>query len=191
MRKDAGGNLQDFARAMRRYGLAWSTGRVGDFESGRAAPSLATLLVVAAALSDVIDRPVTLADLFAGVGQVQVNDELSVNLIVLRAALSGEPASWVKTKPRLTGVPTPKWAGISPTLHVRVLGDFVETDERMCKRLGVPTDVGAAAMAKLWRHTFTAERDRRAGPGAKAQRRGQISRQLQTELQKVIHDGDD
>jgi hypothetical protein len=76
-------------------------------------------------------------------------------------------------------------------LIARVLGAFVETDERVCKRLGVTTDVGAAAMAKRWRHTFTAERDRRAGPDAKPQRRGQISRQLQTELQKVIHDGDD
>lgn len=190
LRQEKGVKLQDFARAMRRYGLAWSTGRVGDFESGRVAPSLATLLVVASALGDVIGQPVTLAELFAGVGRVQVNDELDVHLTVLRAALSGVPVS-VRANPRLTGVLTPNWAGISPQLHLRVLGDFVETDERVCKRLGVPTDVGAAAMAKLWRRTFTAERDHRAGPGTNAQHRGQVSRQLQAELKEVIHHGHD
>jgi hypothetical protein len=46
-------------------------------------------------------------------------------------------------------------------------------------------------MAALWRRTFTAERDNRAGPDANAQRRGQISRQLKADLQEVINDGND
>jgi transcriptional regulator with XRE-family HTH domain len=194
LRKDADANLQDFARAMRRYGLAWSTGRVGDFESGRAAPSLATLFAVAAALSDVVGRPVTLPDLFAGAGPVQVNDELSMSLVAVRAALEGKPVTPVKLAAAVivNAQNLPGWArGIDPKLIARVLGAFVETDERVCKRIGVTTDVGAAAMAKLWRRTLTAERDHRAGPDAKPQRRGQISRQLQIDLQKAIHDGDD
>jgi hypothetical protein len=52
--------------------LQWSTGRVGDFEGGRAAANLATLLAVAAALGDITGRPVTLAELFAGKGDVQI-----------------------------------------------------------------------------------------------------------------------
>jgi hypothetical protein len=51
--------------------------------------------------------------------------------------------------------------------------------------------LGAAAMAALWGRTFTAERDHRAEPDAKAQRRGQISRQLKADLQEVINDGND
>jgi transcriptional regulator with XRE-family HTH domain len=195
LRREAGVNLQDFARAMRRRGLQWSTGRVGDFESGRAAPNLATLYVVAVALSDVhrdvTGRSVTLTDLFAGVGQVQINDKLPVQLWALREALEGKPikparltASWV----RVDDGDLPEWAReIDTKLRARVLGDFVETDERVCKRLGVARDVGAAAMAKLWRKTFTAERDRMAGPDAKPQHRGQISRQLQTKLEEVIN----
>jgi hypothetical protein len=84
------------------------------------------------------------------------------------------------------------WArGIDPKVIARVLGDFVETDQRLCKRIGVEPQIGAAAMAMLWRLTFTAERDRRAGDDANAQRRGQISRGLQAELEKRITDGDD
>jgi hypothetical protein len=72
-----------------------------------------------------------------------------------------------------------------------LLRDFSESDARMCKNIGVDQVLGAAAMAALWRRTFTAERDHRAGPDANAQRRGQISRQLKAELQEVINDGND
>ena len=48
-----------------------------------------------------------------------------------------------------------------------------------------------AAMAKLWKRTFVAERDRRAGPDANAQRKGQISRQLKAQLEKALSDGND
>ncbi|HSS23871.1 MAG TPA: helix-turn-helix transcriptional regulator [Mycobacterium sp.] len=199
LRREAGVNLQDFARALRRYGLSWSTGRVGDFEGGRAAPSLATLFVIAAALRVATGRDVKLADLFEGMGPVQINDKLSVQLWAVRAALEGKPVRPVQLTAKVTAIVPivhtqnlPEWArGIDSKLIARVLGRFVETDERLCKRLGIQRDVGAAAMAKRWRRTFTAERDRRAGSDAKPQRRGQISRQLQTELQKVIHDGDD
>ena len=56
-----------------------------------------------------------------------------------------------------------------------------------CKRLGVEPFTGAAAMVNLWGRSFVAERDHRAGPGANAQRRGQISRHLQAELQELIN----
>jgi hypothetical protein len=70
--------------------------------------------------------------------------------------------------------------------------DFArKSDERMCKNIGVDAFLGAAAMTALWRRTFTAERDNRAGPDANAQRRGQISRQLKADLQEVINDGND
>lgn len=64
-------------------------------------------------------------------------------------------------------------------------------DMRMCKSIGVDLGTGAAAMDKLWGRPFSAERDSRAEPDANAQRKGQISRQLKAELQKVVNDGDD
>ena len=106
LRRAADVNLEDFALAMQSYGLSWSTGRVGDFESGRAAPSLTTLLVVVAALSKVIGRPVQLADLFAGMGQVAVNDQLAVDRAALRAALSGEPVRATPVRATFAGTGT-------------------------------------------------------------------------------------
>ena len=168
LRQQAHVELGYFARAMRRNGLAWSTGRVGDFESGRAAATLETLYVVALALRDVTGRDVTLADLFAGKGPVRINGELTTQLHTVRAALAGKPVATVRLSARAP----------------RPTDDFVEADFRLCKRVGVEPDVGAAAMRELWDgRTFTAERDRRAGSDAKPQHRGQIARQLRTELQ--------
>jgi hypothetical protein len=196
LRLSADVTLQDLARAVRPYGLEWSTGRVGDFEGGRAAPNLATLLVVAAALGDVIGRRITLADLFAGKGDVAINEKLTIPLSKLRAVLTGEAVAITAWPPRgaasglrvwSINAPQPAWsAGLDRKLHWRVLNDFREADTRMCKNIGVDPDVGAAAMATLWKKTFVAERDELAGPDAKAQRRGQISRRLKAELQELI-----
>jgi hypothetical protein len=41
----------------------------------------------------------------------------------------------------------------------------------------------------LWHGTFSEERDRRAGPDATQQKKGRISRELRTELEKALTDG--
>jgi transcriptional regulator with XRE-family HTH domain len=182
--------LEQFALAAKHYGLPWTSGRVGDFEGGRVAPSFPTLYAATAALGLAIGRPVSLVELFAGDGPVEMNDSLIVDLSALRAALSGEAVSArAKSKVKLTAVFTPDWA--DSKLQLRVLNDFREADERMCKSIGVGSDIGAAAMAKLWKRTFVAERDRRAGPDANPQRRGQISRQLKADLEKALRHGND
>jgi hypothetical protein len=185
-----GATLEQLTVALRPYGLQWSTGRAGDFENGRAAPNLTTLYAVAAALGDIIGRTVALAELFDGRGPVAINDELSVDLAKLREALSGVPVKARKAALKTTmGRPlvfqTP--AGVDPELHRRVLVEFRESDRRMSRSLGVTPEVAAAAMAKLWRRTFVAERDRLVGPDANAQKRGRISRRLKAQLQEALN----
>ena len=144
--------------------------------------------------------------LVTGEGQVHINHNLSLDTSSLRAALSGESVN-VHAKPltaealltraleTITEASTAHWPerlrAVKPDLRRDVLRDFNESDAWMCKNIGVDQVLGAAAMAALWRRTFTAERDHRAGPGAKAQHRGQISRQLKAALQVIITDGND
>ena len=59
-------------------------------------------------------------------------------------------------------------------------------EQRLAKRLGVPMDQLVGASARLWGRSFGDERDRRAGDGAKAQKRGQVSRALQEELRAEL-----
>lgn len=204
LRLAADKSLEDVAMAARSYGLRWSTGSVGDFEGGRATASLKTLLVVAAVLRDVTGRPVTLADLFAGDGSVEITDNLPVELSELRDLLAGQPVTMTPPGDVVTATLTlklpkggkpPQWpkglvyaGGVDPELHSRVLKELRETDLRVCRRIGVEPFAGAAGMAMLWGKTFVAKRDEEAGPGAKPQRRGQISRRLQAELQQKLFD---
>jgi hypothetical protein len=128
---------------------------------------------------------------------VQINDRLTVPASALQAALSGQPVHLRQAALAGSGtlsasaVAFPQWAqkaGVDPALYMQVFNDLRESDRRMCKNIGVEPDIGAAAMAKLWKRTFVAERDRRAERGANAQRRGQISRQLKAELEKLVCD---
>lgn len=206
LRIDAGVTLEEMARAAQLYGLPWTSGRVGDFESGRVAPSLPTLVAVVAALGKAIGRPVTLFELVSGKGQVRINEALSLDTSALRDALSGRglevpyfpmtattalKAQEILIKNAQTTYWSRRLRAVKPDLHLKVFRNFSESDFRMCKNVGVDPVRGAAAMAALWRRTFSAERDQRAEPGANAQRRGQISRQLKSELQEVLTNGND
>jgi transcriptional regulator with XRE-family HTH domain len=183
LRRRAGVTLEQFAHAATLYGLPWTTGRVGDLEAGRVAPSVPMLYAVALTLQHVTEQPVTLADLFAGSGDVQLNDKLTVDVSALADAMTGQPVIEGAVQDVLRklepGLPQRKLAR-------RLLEDCRDSDTRLLRSLGVTPLSGTAAMAKLWGRTFTAERDRRAGPDANAQRKGQISRQLKAELEKEI-----
>ena len=170
------------------------TGRAGSFESGRVNPTLPTLLKVAAALSAVTGRRVTLLDLFEGTGRVAVDDDLTMTMSALRAALSGGRVALMPAAQLAASEAAeadylswrPDLQHVDLALRQRVLADFTETDRRLAKELGAGDAEGAAAMAKRWGKTFVAQRDELAGPGANPQRKGQISRQLKAELQKAI-----
>lgn len=195
LRLDGGKSLEDVAKAVQSYGLPWSTGRVGDFEGGRAGPDIRTLAVVAAALGDVIARALTLADLSTGSGEVAITDTVIVKRSVLRAILGGQPVTIPRPADAVSAITLriprtrilPKGVRrVDPNVLHRVLGELRETDRRVCKRIDVEPYVGAAGMAQLWEKTFVAQRDELAGEGANAQRRGQVSRQLQAELKEIV-----
>jgi hypothetical protein len=65
------------------------------------------------------------------------------------------------------------------------------TEHRLAQRLGISHDRLADMSFRLWQRTFSEERDRLAGPDANKQKRGQVSRTLQAELEKALADGND
>jgi hypothetical protein len=168
------------ARAARLAGLNWGTGRIADLEAGRVSPTLPTLIALCWAFRDLLGRPVELPDLFVGDGDVTLSPDVIVPLEVLRAALDGR------------GLADPP-GGLLP---VRLISDAVErslleADYRMAHSVGIAPELAAATMQELWGRSFTAERDRRAGPDANPQKRGRVSRELKTELHEAVNDGDD
>lgn len=198
IRLDAGTTLAHVAKTARFYGLPWTSGKVGDFESGRVSPTLPTLFAVAATLSDACNRPVALTDLFQGDDAIAINSEISVHTSRLREVLGGAPVQWeardeiadafaradeiVQLPATLRPIDVTKWR------TVRL--DYSEGDRRMANSLGIDEAVAIAAMAKLWGRTFVAERDARAGREASAQKKGRVARDLKSEIEEAL-DGND
>lgn len=206
IRQAAGATLADVAKAAKRVGLPWSSGRVGDFESGRISPTLPTLLAVTGALSDVSGWPLKLADLFEVEGEIRLNDELTMPSTQVRNLLSGErfqPTSGGDTPGHVArffqdvGTVVTAFTGkeILPE-HLRpgpsdaVFFNLAEGDTRLAKSIGVDEITAAAAMTKAWGKTFVQRRDELAGLGANAQKKGIVARRLKRELKDII-DGDD
>ena len=190
IRLNAGVTLDRLAAAMKLCGLRWSTGRIGSFESGHVPARIETLYTVALALGQATGRSVKVKDLLAGSDDVVINDELSIGLSELRDAVSGRPirAGETETARKLTAAGPPEMRAIA---EIAVHAEFREADVRVCKKLGVTPEQGALAMGSLWAHTFSAERDLLARPDDNAQRRGQISRELQKQLAEELARGDD
>jgi len=66
-----------------------------------------------------------------------------------------------------------------------------EAEARIAKGLGISALRMRLESAYLWGNSFSAERDRRAGPDANAQKRGRVSRELKAELRASISRGRD
>jgi transcriptional regulator with XRE-family HTH domain len=189
IRRNRGVTLDRLAAAMKLCGLRWSTGRIGSFESGHVPARIETLYTVALALGQATGRSVKVKDLLAGSDDVVINDKLSIGLSDLRDAVSGRPVTAGETEMtrKLTAPGPPDMRAIAEI----AVDEFREADVRVCKKLGVTPQQGALAMGTLWARTFSAERDLQARPDDNAQRRGQISRELQKQLAEELARGDD
>lgn len=214
LRKDAGLTLDTVSIAARRRGLKWSTSRVADFEAGRVSPNLATLTAYAFALADAGCRDLTLSDLVESSTNIRINDAMNLHMTDLHDVMAGEPIA-SKLGPRsFIGPIRLKIGDQTFTLADDAEDDEAErvssylkrtdretinsimsnsgsTEERIQRTLRISPPLLAAVSGALWGRSFSDERNARAGANANAQKRGQITRQLQAELKAELDHGDD
>jgi hypothetical protein len=206
MRERVGATQDDLARCARDVGLHWDAGKVRRFESGTVAPSFATVLAVTLALQRVAeDRLVPgaridwqyrgLSDLVESETDAYVNvtDELMVRPQILRHVCEGHP--WnegAMVTDIVAGLKDAKGA-VDALAGVVVRQGLAEhrLAKRLTERLG--RKITPARLAELtltqWGGTFSEERDRRVGPDATPQKRSQVTRKMQAELEDALADG--
>ena len=183
IRREANVSGEQLAVAASLYGLPWTSGRVGDFEAGRVAPSWPTWYAVAKALSHVTGRPVSMAELIQNVEdgtEIQINKVESVTASQLRSMLGGGPIS--AASGRHEGV----------TLSATVVGPprLTEGELRLLRGMGIDAKTALPVMLRLWDgRTLKQERDRRAEDGANVGRLSRISLELKNELREAIDNG--
>ena len=172
------------------------------------APDLRTVVPFCLALAEAGCVGATLDKLLTSVPPIRINDSLLMWEDQLRKLLSGHivkvkrpedthddsddhnlltPDEWV------IGEKFPLDAD-DPMILMRVHRSAGATEERIRRSLGISSMLLSRATASLWKATFFQERDRRAGAGANAQKRGQVSRQMRAELEAAMEDakrGDD
>lgn len=187
------------SRHARWAGLKWNSGRVADLEKGRIAPTISNLVAVAAALRSLTGQDVSLTDLVAHDGPVELNEAMTVPGARLAGYLSGNPVQrFASEEPPLASeanensrvmrqyfmgetFPDPNFP-----FWQNALRDRTDADERAAADLGVSVAELLAIAVQRWGRGFSAERDRQAGEGANNQKRGRIARQLKDELRAAI-----
>ncbi len=207
IRATNGLSQNELARYGRDVGLHWNAAKVGDFEAGRSSPTFATILAALWALQTAINHradrraaagvteplaiaEVRLADLLQGTGFVAVNGALDIPAAILRDVCSGEAPDPDRMQNRPLASPSAALLHTEATkLQQEILAVLQRsglTEARVAKRLAVEPARLADASFRLWRKTFTEERDRRAGLEANQQKRGRVSRELRAELEKEL-----
>lgn len=191
IRTEIGFSQDQLAAYARACGLKWNAAKVANFEAGRSAPTLATVLAVGIALEHALvfaqiaapatsrgpkvprdRRAITLADLLdSGNGLVALNDDVALEAAALAGIGRGEPF---------------------PREHFKdKMPQQLLAEQRLAATLGISGERLADVSSQLWGSTFGEERDRRAGVGANQQKKGRISRELRAELEKAITNGND
>jgi len=209
LRTDAKVTQDDLAKHARSVGLRWTASKVRDFEAGRNAPTFATVLAAAVALTHATGQDVSLADLVQDDGFVVLNSELKIRGPKLADVMGGQ--DWDLTVGDTGHKIDPGWipamleqiaediedGGRFPHLDDMPAGEIFGIrdrggldEERLAKRLGISTWTLAKASAELWRSTMSEERDRRVGAGANAQQRGHVTRAIERELKGLLHVND-
>lgn len=204
---------EDLAKAARKVGLNWNTGRVSELEAGRVSPTIPTIIALLAALRTLTNRSVRLDELLQHDGPIQLNDKLrlppaklldalSNNDFQLRARDLGVSADEVRANVAagreeldLMARLEARYGDVDLDLIIQAESAAGLAEERMAKDLGVRTGTIAHAAVYLWHKTFSEERAQRAGPDANAQKLGQVTRRMKAELRAALDevgdDGDD
>ena len=184
------------------FQVRWTTGRISELENGRVSPTAPTLFMVSQALTQLLSRPVAVAELFADdgfaeVGQVGIRttrvadafDGQVVELANSDGLMGAARDHHAKMSADLASIPT---AGKQPLeLLMQIEKDSGEAEDRAANALGLRPLHLAALSAALWGRTYSQERNQRAGAEASPQKRGRIGRELRAELKEAASNGDD
>ena len=146
--------------------------------------------MVSQALTQLLSRPVAVAELFADDGFAEVG-QVGIRTTRVADAFDGQVVELVVDDLANSDglIPT---AGKQPLeLLMQIEKDSGEAEDRAANALGLRPLHLAALSAALWGRTYSQERNQRAGAEASPQKRGRIGRELRAELKEAASNGDD
>jgi len=204
IRNEIGLTQNEFARYARDNGLRWNSSAVADFENGRSSPTFGTVLAVSLALevaAQVANRyrwrretGGVFPELVQADGDIQLNKELAMPAHLVAEVCRGMPwevwASRGDESKESLAFDQALWGDGALTAAQRLMVRSGQPEERLARQLNIELSRLSDISNLLWQKTFSEERDRRAGAGANAQKKGRVSRELRQELEQELADGD-
>ncbi len=174
------------AREVTALGFPWSYLRAAAFERGDVTPSLATYLIICAALDRLAqpDFHVTLADLVISETPIKLAEGVVIDGGGVRDALAGAPPAALFTD---TPVTPPRFALAGRSnAEIATAAGYARADVQTAAALGLDRDSMVKACAFLWGRSLTAERDARAGTTPSRRQLGLITSELREELSTYL-----
>ena len=202
IRDEAGARQDDVAMAARGVGLSWTRSKIAALERGEKALDLAEAVLLAEAMGRVSGRPVGVADLLAGDGDVRLSRVRVLHRTSLRRFLDGDPVKVLvgdipggpeRMREALAKLPAmfkrmELLAGPDVDMETIEHAETAvgEAEERAGRTLGVHKMDVVWLSVGLWDRTLSEERDHRVGDDvplkSRSAKRGRVTRQLVEEL---------
>lgn len=202
IRNAHGITLDNIAAASRRYGAHWTPGFLSGLKRNRSSATLENLIILCACLTDLTGETVTLADLFAGDGPVDIGDDAHTDRGGIRASLTGHacridgpsvletvtaalideslPQLMRDLSNRIVNLAAERYGERSRT-HVPTLSEI-----RLAKRLGVTPSAAAAACLLEYGDHLDEVTAHMAGEDATPQLRGRKTREVSDRLDLLL-----
>jgi hypothetical protein len=192
--------MRALTESVRALGGRWSTGTLGDLESGRRRITVEDLVIAAAALSAVRGERITTADLLKSDDDIELTPRgpsLSAHQILEllggTTAFDDLPATAKQSRDLGRALTTGlgditavcETLAINPGKLRKLVGRYGAPPEevaRIAKTMNMPAPVLHYGAALHYGRSLLDERDSRAGIDANAQRRGRATRELKAEI---------
>lgn len=179
LREDRRLSQDDVAVRARRFGVPWRQATVANLENGRKVPTVETLVVLAAALSDASEgAPLTLGALAGGDVDIALGGDVAVPAQRLAEFLEGVPVELERIPSDADGAPVELAAGPLPDPEEveRVRHSWKQADARAARRIGVDDATAQALMARTLGSPLSEYSEHMVGSGASAQAKGIVTR---------------
>lgn len=176
--------LDQIARGLRMYsGELWSSGRVSRFEHGDGPVTVDTLILLAVTLTDLTGNGVTPADLLEADGTVTIG---RASEATTESDAGGITVEGALVKQYLLG----QKVGLHHPFQMELV-ELPLADKRAATKLGIDEQRFREISRELWGHLMSEEVEAQAPPGATAQKKGRITRNLRADMQKALDHGND
>lgn len=163
------------------FGRETGLSSLANVENGKAAMTLAQLVVLTQALQKIAHAPISIPSLFTDEGIYELTESVTISGAELRALLAGDANAWLAPKKIGFGIDATIAGLMSEPSRRESLAE-----RRAAQKLGVTAERLVGLTMEAWGESLDTMIQKSSGVGASAQEKGHVTRQLVEELRSFM-----